>query len=51
MIAADSTLMDLEALTPVAARGYPTALELVKNIRQTLIDNGVEVKPMTFLLR
>ena len=46
MIASDGTVIDLEAQTLCVHGHTPTALDLVRSIRETLTDEGVEVKPM-----
>ncbi len=50
MVAADGTVIDLEAQTLCVHGDTPTALELVKAIRKGLSDNGVDVAPMASFL-
>jgi len=46
MITSDGTVIDLEVQTLCVHGDTPTALELVRSIRESLINEGVEVKPM-----
>ena len=46
MISIDGTVLDLEAHTLCVHGDTPTALELVRSIRETLTTNGVEVNSL-----
>jgi UPF0271 protein len=46
VIAVEGTTIPLEVQTLCVHGDTPTAVDLVKNIRTILKDNGVEVKPM-----
>jgi len=50
MISVDGTLVDLEAQTLCVHGDTPTALELVRSIRETLTKNGVEICPLSAIL-
>ena len=50
MITSDGTVIDLEAQTLCVHGDTPTALELVKSIRNKLVGEGVEVAPMSLIL-
>ncbi|MCF8040977.1 MAG: 5-oxoprolinase subunit PxpA [Desulfarculaceae bacterium] len=50
MVTSDGTAIDLEAQTLCVHGDTPTALELVKSIRNELVAEGVEVAPLSLIL-
>lgn len=47
----DGTVVDLEAQTLCVHGDTPTALELVRSIRETLTKNEVKISPLSIILR